>query len=210
MIAINTIKNVIKKVSWGVMTFLAILMFLIASPYLALNSEFYFPQQKLIYIAHTTGIITHVACAMIAVVIGPFLFLPKTVTHKYINVHRWLGRIYLFGVLFGGISGLYMSTLAYGGPISKVGFATLAIFWILSGYFGYTNIRKKKILKHRFWMIRCYSLTFAAITLRLWLAGLQIWGTEFLDAYRTVAWLCWIPNLAIAECLVYLVKKNNF
>jgi hypothetical protein len=49
-------------------------------------------------------------------------------------------------------------------------------------------------------MIRSYSLMFAAPTLRLWLPLLIIaYQGEFRPAYLWVAWVCWVPNLLVAE-----------
>lgn len=39
----------------GVDFFLALLMFILAGRYLTLNPEVYFPEQKAVYIAHTTN-----------------------------------------------------------------------------------------------------------------------------------------------------------
>jgi hypothetical protein len=41
------------------------------------------------------------------------------------------------------------------------------------------------------------------VTLRLWLPILIVaYGGEFLPAYRWVAWLAWVPNLALAEWMI--------
>ncbi|MEQ9003518.1 MAG: DUF2306 domain-containing protein, partial [Pseudomonadales bacterium] len=53
---------------------------------------------------------------------------------------------------------------------------------------------------HRRWMVRNFALTFAAVTLRLELGLLTgALGWSFDHAYLTVAWLCWVPNLVVAE-----------
>ena len=105
----------------------------------------------------------------------------------------------LLGVAVGGISGFYMAWLAYGGPTARLGFATLALLWLFTGAMAYRAIRAKEIQTHRRWMIRNYALTFAAVTLRLWQPLLGVAGLDFIVAYRTVAWLAWIPNILIVE-----------
>jgi hypothetical protein len=146
---------------------------------------------------------------MLATIIGPFQFLPRIITNRYLKLHRWLGRTYLGGVLFGGLAGLYMAFLAYGGPPARLGFGLLAILWLLSGFMAYRHIRRKEIQHHRQWMVRNYALTFAGITLRLWIIVLQVAGVEFIEAYITVAWLCWVPNLMIAEVIVNRIRPNR-
>jgi uncharacterized membrane protein len=140
---------------------------------------------------------------MLAALLGPFQLLRKSTTRRYVRMHRWVGRVYLVGVLVGGLGGLYMAPLAYGGLSTRVGFSLLAGLWLFTGGMAYARIRAKQIEAHRQWMIRNYALTFAAETLRLWLIGLQaLADVPQLEAYLTVAWLSWVPNLLIAEWIV--------
>jgi hypothetical protein len=48
-------------------------------------------------------------------------------------------------------------------------------------------------------MVRNFALTFAAVTLRLWLPVSTVSGVAFELAYPVIAWLCWVPNLVAAE-----------
>lgn len=191
-------KNITVKLSWGVMLFLALAIALVSSRYLMLNPDLYSPQQRVIYIANSVGLLGHIIGAIVALVVGPFQFLPS-LRRRWLGIHRWLGRIYLFGIATGGLFGFYMAWLSYGGPVAHTGFALLALLWLYTGAMAYQTIRNKDVQAHRRWMIRNYALTFAAVTLRLWLPILAIGGVEELSAYRTVAWLCWIPNLLIVE-----------
>jgi hypothetical protein len=67
---------------------------------------------------------------------------------------------------------------------------------------AYRHIRQRKLSEHRTWMIRSYALTLAAVTLRLYLPASLIAGFPMTVAYPAIAWLCWIPNLLIAEWFV--------
>ena len=191
-----------RKVGWSVMTFLAALVFLVAGRYLTLNPDVYFPEQKAIYMLHTTALLMHIVGAMLAVILGPFQFLPRSRSRRFLNVHRWLGRTYLISVLVGGLGGLYMAPLSYGGLPTHLGFASLGILWLFSGWKAYRHIRRREIESHREWMMRNYGLTFAGVMLRLWMPLFVTAGVEFLSAYVVVAWLCWIPNLLVAEWMI--------
>jgi hypothetical protein len=48
-------------------------------------------------------------------------------------------------------------------------------------------------------MIRSFALTFAAVTLRLYIPASEALGLAFEPAYLAIAFLCWVPNLAAAE-----------
>lgn len=191
-----------KRVGWAAMAVLALLMALLASRYLFGGPDVFFPEQRAVYLAHLSVIMAHVAGSLVATLIGPIQFLKRSRTSRWLNVHRWLGRAYLLGVLVGGTAGLYMATLAYGGWSNALGFAILALLWLYTGWMAYSRIRAGDIDSHRDWMIRNYALTFAAVTLRLWQGVFQVSGVAFDTGYAIVAWLAWIPNLFVAEMLI--------
>lgn len=199
---IKTKPSFLSRLGWVVMAFLALMLFLVASRYLTLNPDVFFSEQRLVYMAHITMIVLHVAGAMLAIIIGPFQFLEGMRKGRLLKIHRWLGRTYLIAVLVGGLAGLYMATLSYGGMISHLGFALLAILWLFSGFMAYKHIRNKNLELHREWMTRNYALTFAGVMLRLWLPVFGGFGMEFLTGYMIVSWLCWIPNLFVAQWII--------
>src|SRR5262249_40150036 len=126
------------------------------------------PDMRAAYHAHSVGIYTHIAGAVVALALGPFQFSARLRARR-VAVHRWIGRAYLLGVVIGGLGGLYMAFFAYGGPIARMGFAALALAWLYTGSQAYGAIRRRAIAEHRAWMIRNFALTFAAVTLRTYL-----------------------------------------
>jgi uncharacterized membrane protein len=192
-----------QKIGWAFLLLMATFPVLISLGYLSMDpANFNFAEQKIVYTAHMTMLITHIVASMLAILIGPFQFLPALRTGRLLKIHRWMGRTYLLSILFGGLSGLYMAQLSYGGIISHLGFSTLAILWLSSGFMAYKNIRNKNIEQHRQWMIRNYALTFAGVMLRLWVPLSSNIGIDFLMAYRAISWLCWIPNLLVAQWII--------
>lgn len=127
---------------------------------------------------------------------------------QYLNTHRWMGRIYLCCVLLSSLAGLYIAFYATGGIVNVTGFGTLALLWLFTGIQAYISIRNRDIDRHRDWMTANYSLTFGAVTLRIWLPLLQIFVFHaFLPAYRIVAWLSWVPNLLFAMMIIRKRRK---
>jgi hypothetical protein len=114
------------------------------------------------------------------------------------KIHRWTGRFYLIGILLGGTAGFYMAFYAYAGLAASLGFTTLALAWLFTAWMAYRTIRAGNKRIHRQWIIRNFSLTFAAVTLRLWMMPLSMAFGET-AGYEIVAWACWIPNLIVAE-----------
>ncbi len=145
----------------------------------------------------------HIIFSVLALVIGPFTLFSKF-REKNIKLHRILGKIYMIGILFGSVSGLYLAIYATGGVVSQLGFSALSILWMITGYQALVKIKEQKIYDHQQWMIRNYSLTFAAVTLRIWLLVFTVlFGFEnFMISYPIISWLCWVPNLIIAQWII--------
>ena len=191
-----------QKIGWLLLLLMAAFPVLVSSGYLTMNPENFFPQQRAVYVAHMAFLMTHIIASMLAILIGPFQYLPGIRKGRWLKVHRWLGRAYLLSILFGGLSGLYMAQFAYGGSTSRMGFGILAILWLHSGYRAYMHIRNKDLEAHRQWMIRNYALTFAGVMLRIWVPVSSAFGIDFTAAYIAIAWLCWVPNLLVAEWII--------
>lgn len=194
---------VIARWTWYVLVALAFAIAAVASRYFALDPALYFPEQRAVYEAHTPWLLLHVTGAVAALLLGPFQFNAR-LRNRRPSVHRATGRLYLVAVLAGGTGGLALSTVAYGGFSTSAGFALLASSWLACGLIAYRRIRAGDVARHREWMVRCMALTAAGITLRLWLPLLAgALGVAFAEAYATVAWLCWVPNLMAAEWWIH-------
>jgi hypothetical protein len=146
-------------------------------------------------------LILHLTGGAVAIAVGAFQ-LSGRIRQRRIAVHRWFGRLYVFGVLIGGVASLLLSMRADGGLATRLGFGMLAVLWLGSTGAAYVHIRNRRIELHRAWMLRSYALTFAAVTLRIWLPLSQIAGIPFQEAYAAIAWLCWVPNLVVVEWFI--------
>lgn len=159
------------------------------------------PDMRAGFVAHPLGVNVHVFAAAVALLFGPLQFSTR-LRHAQAPLHRWAGRAYLgLGVLVGGLSGLYLSQFAFGGAAAKLGFALLAVGWLYTGWRAFVSIRKRAIGEHRRWMVRNFALAFAAVMLRLYIPVSVAVGVDFAVAYPVIAWLCWVPNLVVAEWL---------
>ncbi|MBL0289172.1 MAG: DUF2306 domain-containing protein [Betaproteobacteria bacterium] len=165
------------------------------------------PDMKEGFVAHPVGVLLHVFAAAIALALGPFQFSPHLRRTRR-TLHRWMGRVYLgVGVLVGGLSGLYIAQFAFGGLVAKLGFAVLALCWLYTGLRAFLAIRSSAIDEHQKWMVRNFSLAFAAVMLRLYIPTSVLAGVDFAVAYPVIAWLCWLPNLLVAE---WVYRTSHF
>jgi uncharacterized membrane protein len=151
-------------------------------------------------------IILHAGAAATALLCGPVQLLMPQQRHRPV-VHRWLGRVYVAGCLVGGGSGLVLAAGVSTGTATQAGFACLAVLWITVTLRGWCSARARRWADHERWMVRSFALTFAAVTLRLYLPIALGFGFEFGSAYRAIAWLCWVPNAIAAE--FYLKRQRS-
>ena len=196
-------------IGWGVVGLLVLVLVVVAAPYLTLNPEAFFEPQRAVYQLHTLGIVGHIAGSMVAAVVGVVQLLPQLRRPRFLRFHRWLGRVYLAGVLVGSIFGFYMAWFSFGGLTTHLGFATLAGWWFATGLVAYRHIRAGDVRAHRRWMIRNYAMTFAAVTLRLWLVVLVVLQVPLEQAYQAVAWIAWVWNIPVAEWIIRRVEAPH-
>lgn len=142
----------------------------------------------------------HVAGAGTALMIGAFQFLPAVRRRR--TLHRWLGRTYAASVIVGGSAGLVLAFGTTAGPVASLGFGLLAPIWIYTTAQGWLTARARRFEEHRRWMIRSFALTFAAVTLRLYLPLGMMAGLSFNEIYVATAWISWLPNLLLAELYI--------
>lgn len=154
------------------------------------------------------GFYTHIGFGGLALLSGCTQFLPK-LRQKRLALHRTLGKIYIGSVLLSGTAGLGIAFAASEGLFAQLGFGALAVLWLYTTMQAYLTIKRKEVTLHQQWMTRSYALCFAAVTLRLWLplflGGL---GMSFSAAYPIIAWLCWVPNLGLAEWMIRRAKHS--
>ena len=142
-----------------------------------------------------TLVYMHVVGAGVALLIAPIQFM---IYRKNRILHRYLGRTYFLSVIVGGIGAYYMAWYAFGGVISTVGLGMLATIWWSFTLLAVIYARAGNIAAHRRWMIRSFSLTYAAVTLRL---ISPILGMVFdqVTTFQIIYWLSWILNLILAQ-----------
>jgi uncharacterized membrane protein len=140
----------------------------------------------------------HLVAGGIALFVGALQFSTRLRLHRP-SSHRLLGRVYLVAALVSGGAALMLAPVSTGGVPAHFGFGLLAFLWLVTSYKAYARARSGEYAAHREWMIRSYALCLAAVTLRIYLPLSGIAGIPFEEAYPAIAWLCWVPNIVVAE-----------
>ncbi|WP_085847891.1 DUF2306 domain-containing protein [Pacificibacter marinus] len=140
----------------------------------------------------------HVGFAPLALLLMPFQFWAGLRMRRP-RLHRWTGRVYGLAILISGIGGAFMALNTDAGPVAGLGFGLLAVAWLGTTARGIWLARARRIPEHRVWILRSAALTFAAVTLRLYIPISQMIGWPFEISYAVIAWACWVPNLLLVE-----------
>lgn len=108
----------------------------------------------------------HVAGGSLAMLAGATQFIGPLRRHRP-RLHRWLGRIYLAGILLGSaaVAGLIATT--QGWLALKMAFAATGLAWLVTSFCGYRSIRRGDVEQHRRWMLRSYLVTLSPAVFRL-------------------------------------------
>ena len=91
----------------------------------------------------------------------------------------------------------------------KAGFTALAMVWLLTGALAFARARQRRFDEHRAWMMRNYSLTFAAATVRLTGVPFLVLTRDPVVAITCTFW-SWILNLVIVEWLIRRRSHKGF
>jgi len=154
---------------------------------------------------------SHVLISSVILIIGFFQFSKKVYSNR--PLHKTLGKIYVFGVLFFSAPGAYIMTLFINrGTGVFISFLLQNTLWILTTAAAWWLVVNGRIYDHIRMIRRSYSLAFAAVTLRfyIWLFTVFGNGVNFHYNYVIIAFLSWVPNLLLVELINYYDRKNLF
>lgn len=210
----RTSRRVGLRIGWGWIAFSAVtVVAMTATPYLTASlrqladaevgiASTYVDQPVPIVVAFYL----HVVLGALALLIGPLQF-ARGLRERFPGLHRVLGATSIVAIVGASAAGLVIATVTSAGLVGTLGFGMLAILWATFALLGLRAILRRDVLAHRWWMTRTFALTYAGVTLRLWIpilmAVFMAFGTEpgaaFVQAYAIVPFLSWVPNLIVAE-----------
>ncbi len=203
------ITRILRWASLCITFFLIVLLTVNTLSYLNFSADYGF--LKLKQHAITSGwylpaYYAHVLAGGLILLVGFFQLFTKY-SLRFPKVHKYAGRFYVYGILlFSAPGGLVMSFFIDRGNWVLFSFVLQSFLWFVFTAIALKKIIDKNIAEHRKWMIRSYALTFAAVTLRLYVFAFnkQV-DLSSEQAYALIAWASWTINLLIVE--IYLMKS---
>lgn len=194
-----------------ILTFLIAMLSWNALNYFNFNTSFGFLKLKESAIAtgwYLPFYYSHVLAAGIILLVGFFQLLIGF-RPQMRQLHKLMGTVYAYGIIFlAAPGGLIMSFFIDRGAWVLLSFLLQTVLWLICTILAVQKARKGDITSHRKWMLRSYTLTFAAVTLRLYIfIVVDTIDLTHPSAYGIIAWLSWIINLLAVE--FYLIYKSN-
>jgi len=144
----------------------------------------------------------HVAFACLAMASGLVNF-SNRIFEKSRRFHRINGYVYIVSVVLVVLTSGYMAPYATGGKISSMGFNALNIIWLFITITALIQIKQKRMVQHRNWMIRSYAFCFTNMLIHLITSlfhqgfGLVYATSYTISIYGSIALLLVIPEFII-------------
>ncbi len=133
---------------------------------------------------------------------------------KFPQVHRWMGRAYVTGVVLTFLGGemFIFGDRIYKIPVaSALGFAAAGLLMVICAGFAVYYARKKNFVLHREWAIRTYAFGVCSWTLRIWIAFFFMIGVPYDNDQPTAknvsSWLFWMFSWGVAEIYIQMDKR---
>lgn len=167
------------------------------------------------YPISNSGIGFHFFAGAVILMLGS-IQLVEGIRNKFINVHRWVGRVYVIACIIAAIGGLLFIFLkgTIGGTVMNISFAGYGLALLLCAILTIKFARAKQLDKHRAWAIRLYALAIASWLYRqeyavVFLLGLDWPQQDFRGVFDYIMdFFFYIPNLFIAEFFIRASYKK--
>lgn len=154
--------------------------------------------------------VVHMIGGTCALFFGPLQFWTRIRT-RYVNFHRFLGKLYIGGSLIAGFIAIKLALI---NPCQACRYSliTLSVLWIFFTAAAYVSIRRYDVDAHKKFMVRSYVCALAFVFVRVPAVlpmdpffamiespaerGIVVeWFFSLVPLFVTELWLTWIPAM---------------
>lgn len=152
----------------------------------------------------------HMVPGLIFVILGPLQFVTK-IRARYINLHRWCGRIYVASGVVVGVSALVLGVIVgFAGPTETAAVTFFSVLFLIFLALAVLRIRRREVAAHRDWMIRAFALGLAVTTMRPMVGILTaLTGLPFSEILGISFWLAFSLHVVVAECWISFTRMEQ-
>lgn len=165
------------------------------------------------YGAHPLATVLHVLPGGLFLLLAPLQFSPW-VRSRFIQFHRWSGRVLVLAAITAASTGLYFGlSMPFAGPGESVPIALFGGLLLYALGKAVVAIRGGQVARHREWMIRAFALALAVSTVRIVGAVLDLTMTPAGFGPRPMfviaIWTGWVVTLGAAEIWVRYTRSRS-
>ena len=152
---------------------------------------------------------SHVLLALPVVFGAPLQFLPE-LRQSAPRVHRWIGRVYVFGASGAAMLAIYLgATTEY--EESRLSIVITGALWLFFTLAAWRAAVAKNFVAHRAFMIRSYTLALVLVWLRVMYDfqdylffyvqgeqardGTREWASWVIPLLLVELWISWLPQV---------------
>jgi hypothetical protein len=162
------------------------------------------------FAAHRLATMLHVVPGALFLLLAPLQFVSH-VRDRYLNVHRWLGRLSVLAAWVSGLVGLYFGLFTpYAGGWETIAIALFGGLFVAAVSIGLVAIRRGEVARHREWMIRAFATAIGISTVRIVGGVLDVAltpaGVGPQAAFLISIWIGWIVTVSAAE--IWIVRTR--
>ncbi|MBB6671927.1 DUF2306 domain-containing protein [Cohnella nanjingensis] len=106
----------------------------------------------------------HIVAACLALLAGALNFSDRLLRNHRL-LHRVTGYVYIVSVLAVCVTSGYMAPYATGGRAVSMAFNLMNMAWIAMTVTALVQIRRRRVDKHRRWMVRSYAFCFTNLSI---------------------------------------------
>jgi hypothetical protein len=164
------------------------------------------------FLIYPVAVALHVVAAGIWMTLAPFQFV-KRIRARWLNYHRWAGRVLVAVGLIVGLAALFMAWVTpIAGWTERIILGFYGLLFLLALCKGFYSICMGQVMLHREWMIRAFALTLAVSTVRLIeIPALIIAGTQPLQIIYVIANITAFTSHAIvADLWIRATRRKRF
>ena len=165
LLAPSVRRSKFKTALWISLGLTTLFVFITSEVFLVVDYPMYHAY-RLQVIADRAFLIPHTICGMFALLAGPAQFSSR-LRERYLQLHRVIGRLYVFAVFIGSFTGIALASGRPGLP----GTTMQAVAWMVCTTAAFLTARNRHFIQHRQWMIRSYAVTFTFVSSRV----LNLW-----------------------------------
>ncbi|PAD33098.1 DUF2306 domain-containing protein [Paenibacillus sp. 7523-1] len=188
----------------------------------SLVRHYVFDPEATAFLSHKTGLkrelnlpvwlkimYIHVAFACLAMAAGLVNF-SRFMLEKHRKIHRINGYVYVVSVMMVVLTSGYMAPYSTGGKINSIAFNIINIIWPVMTVMAIVHIKKKRIVKHRNYMIRSYAFCFTNMLIHLITFTFnEGFGLDYASSYTFGLYSSLVLLLILPDMIIRYLNKTE-